>query len=468
MFRDQSRSVVQKAVRSRAPKAIPANISPPINDQARDFFFSQYVFGKTGAFDYIQSFSLENDQHLGDSITAVSLAHFSTKANSVDVMTKARIKYISALRLLNRALQTPELVTKDATLLAILLLDLFEKITKAPPYSEEFSTNHIHGALELVKLRGDDQFNDPVGLRMFFQLCSTILISCVQFDIAIPVDFKALRRKAENHINPTEPKSRLTEVIIRFIEFRVALKNHTLIGSDAVFMAKLLDEDFLSISETMPLDFKYYTVPTHSELSISYQDFFHVYPCHRVTHMWNLLRILRILLNEFIWKQCLEALELHPTHYLKQMHNAQIERCSRAIGLLAAEICAAVPQYTSLPQLPKKSFSEYVPGCLGGDHCQGRYSAYHSPTRQYYAGSSDLRPPFQSVPCYSLLFPLYVAGQSLGCPEPMRDWIIKRLHSISSDIGIKEAFLVAKALESRDNISLWSMYALIGCYSFSA
>ena len=39
---------------------------------------------------------------------------------------------------------------------------------------------------------------------------------------------------------------------------------------------------------------------------------------------------------------------------------------------------------------------------------------------------------------------------------------------MSTDMGIKEAYMVAAILGRREEINPWSVYAMIGSYSFSA
>lgn len=170
MFRDESNAVVQKVARRQTAKNFPRPIAFSIEDRAKGFFFSHYILRKTKAFDYIQSFPPETDSRLCASLAAVSLAHFSIKANSAKALEMARLKYVSALRLTNEALQTRAQATKDATFLSILLLDLFEKVTRRTPQSVESWTKHISGALAIAKLRGAEQFDNLVGLRMFLQL----------------------------------------------------------------------------------------------------------------------------------------------------------------------------------------------------------------------------------------------------------------------------------------------------------
>jgi hypothetical protein len=61
-------------------------------------------------------------------------------------------------------------VARDSTLLAVLLLDLFEKITARHNHRPLADlTEHIDGATRLMVLRGSMQFCSEAGTRMFNQ-----------------------------------------------------------------------------------------------------------------------------------------------------------------------------------------------------------------------------------------------------------------------------------------------------------
>lgn len=455
------------------PRAIPFSIE----DRARGFFFSHYVLGKTKTFDYIQDFPPETDSRLCASLAAVSLAHFSSKANSPEVMDLARMRYVSALQRTNEALQTGSLATNDATLLSILLLDLFEKITKRTPPT--FETQHINGALALAKLRGAKQFNNPVGLRLFLQLSSTVLIACIQRDIPVPADLLDLQAESRKYTNFMEPKARLSQVLIRFIDLRVAIKDRRLLSSNVVVIAKDLDADLELILRTMPPDFQYSTSISPSSKEV-YENYFHVYPHRRVTHIWNLNRLVRILLNEIIIQQCLEILEFESSLSIIEEYQTEIQHSASTIALMATQICASVPQYTLLPRFsidhsiseegidPTYSriwqdFKSKGADAQNSDHTSS-LPPCSPPSPSFW---SELHTPFQCSRCYSLIYPLYIAAQSFASPEPLRRWVINCLHTMSADMGIKEAYLVAGVLERREEVNPWSVYAMIGSYSFS-
>lgn len=67
---------------------------------------------------------------LTEAVDAVSLAYFSTKNQLSDILTESREKYAITLQLLSATTQSPPLAIQNATLVSILLLDLFEKLTQ--------------------------------------------------------------------------------------------------------------------------------------------------------------------------------------------------------------------------------------------------------------------------------------------------------------------------------------------------
>lgn len=148
---------------SHLAEAIPQSVTIPTRSHARDLFYYNYVFGSLKPFEFLQSCysPTPKDDHLTASMDAVALAYLNYQRHTPNVQTEARQHYITALRLMNKALQDPELAKKDSTILAILLLDLSEKVTNQEPHYEGSWAAHLQGALALVKMRGDEQFNDP-------------------------------------------------------------------------------------------------------------------------------------------------------------------------------------------------------------------------------------------------------------------------------------------------------------------
>jgi hypothetical protein len=187
VFRDQSQEVSQKVTTKSSRSIIPKSIIATILEQAKALFFNRYVNGNARTYDYIASFIPKTDwvSCLSAAIDAASLAYFSAQHSSSVVLRYARESYVVALRLVGEALQSRDQATKDPTLVSVLLLDLFEKLTRTHRSSESW-TKHMKGAIELVKLRGDAQFRSVLGLRLFLQFYPFDWLHATQCKSSLP------------------------------------------------------------------------------------------------------------------------------------------------------------------------------------------------------------------------------------------------------------------------------------------
>ncbi|RDW91756.1 hypothetical protein BP5796_01150 [Coleophoma crateriformis] len=390
--------------------------------------------------------------HLSVTIGAVSLAYYFHQTSSSEVLAEARREYIRALQLTNAALRSSELALKDTTLLATLLLDLFEKFT-SPILRDSWKT-HVHGALALVKLRGTKQYSDPIGLRMVMRLSINILISFVACNSALPRDFIAVRTFTADFLKTLDPKWKLTDLMVDYAAFRARLIAGQLSELETISIATKLDARYLNLMNTMPPSWRYETVNLSSTSSGVFGDHFHVYPSQHVTQTWNVIRTIRIFLNDTIRETCLSFDDsLLPQDYT-QVSNAATE----CIENLALDICASAPQYL-----------------VDLDLIRARLKAVKCIKYPETSQNSISRPQYETsvayLKCYTLLFPLYVAAQ-YTLATSTRDWILKQLHHMSSKYCFKNAHRVAEILEREDEDAEvrnpWRVYIMLGSYAFAA
>lgn len=374
-------------------------------------------------------------------------------------MRKSIEQYVLALRQISEVLQSRDLAVKDTTLVSILLLDLFEKLTRTYR-SAKLWTEHMRGAIELAKLRGTIQFQSALGIRLFLQLNSTILIGCMQHNVQVPIDLVALRLEASNYIDTLDPKRQFSEIVVQYGDFRAAIRESRLSSKELVDNARSLDSELKTISENVPREWTFDTIPFGIPCKEVYEDYFHVYANHHKTHTWNNIRIIRILLNELICENFL----LRKDSEVGREFKDHVPQISEVIRSLSNDILASVPQYT---QLLRHASQSSLRGRSKGVVCPE--SSKLSRSNQQLV---DVRPrdytPFEKSRCYSLIFPLYVAGSSEACLDSVRKWILTTLEFIETVVGIKEATLVAGYLKRGEKINPWSLYAMIGSYSFAA
>ena len=407
-------------------------------------FVSQYVFGARPLLDYMQTFypgGLQ-DLHLTESVQAVSLALFSNEFFSSSIIQAARKKYGYALSLTNKALRSARTATNDTMLLTVLLLDLFEGLSKKDHNSSlESETKHIDGAIALVRLRGDEQFHDPIGLRMFVQLSLNVLIRCLQWEVEVSADLISLRIYAAQFVDARDTKWSCSNVMIQYAELRNAMRIGKWSDGEIIRFATVLDTELINICTNMPSDWQFSTIPTPVQLANAFGDFIHVYSSPDICKTWNTIRIVRILLHEVIQEYCRRLLtktSLSPT--LGTHH--QIKDCATTILSLLSDICASVLQYTECSQ----DFRSQVPK-------NSRNSSQNHPN-QNRAGA------------HGLIFPLYIAASSSVCPNDMREWIIGRLGHIGSVAVIPLAIVVKEMVERGERGNPWVIAAMSRCLSF--
>jgi hypothetical protein len=450
--RDESRAVRIKALSKYAPHLEPCSPPLSLDVQARDAFFAYYVTGTSKTWDFLKPFFdlTQSPEHLRLSIDAASLAYLSHQVYSDAAITTAREKYVSALRMTNKALESPEVAARDTTLLTSLLLDLFEKITNSESRHSKSWTGHAAGALALVKLRGLDQFQDPAALRVLVRLSTNFLIGCVASDTPVPDELVALRAHAGKQLDVRDPKWRLTDLMVDFANLRSDIRRNHLSIEQYMSFSLDLDAKLQTLALDMPPSWQYKTTLLDRESERTYNNRFDSYADRHATQTWNVLRLVRILLNESILEYCLVSAGS------LQVDEDLVGMAKDNIKTLACEICFSASQYV---------------GCLGA--ARGMLSSQDSSTGpgvsdSAFDGAQHLHSPSQNLDCYTLIFPLYVAGRSRSSPNGLRSWVIEQLHYMGSHFGIRNAGLVRQILEQGTDVNPWTVYAMLGSYAFAA
>jgi hypothetical protein len=125
---------------SIAAHSLPRKMSPfsdlryrelyiPIEEQATCFFFQNYILDDfIGYYSYIPNVygTLPAGCALAEAITSLGMAGIANSKKDTRLMINASLKYTSALRTINIALRDPYEAKRDQTLVAVMLLGLFE------------------------------------------------------------------------------------------------------------------------------------------------------------------------------------------------------------------------------------------------------------------------------------------------------------------------------------------------------
>jgi hypothetical protein len=435
-IRDESQSVERKAIKSYShTNSTPQSFSLSLDVQAREAFFLHYVTGTLRTWEFLAQYSdpVNTPHHLNLSIDAVSMAYLSHQVYSNSSLTMARERYLSAIKSTTKALRSLEQVSSESTLVSSLLLDLYEKITGIEPEEDKAWTSHVNGALALVELRGLGSFQRSEDLRILGRLGFNLLISCVASGSEVPNELRLLRDYCEKHMETVDPKWKLSGLMMSYADFRSQTCKGQLSYEKHISLALALESRLEKLALEMPCHWCYQTWQTSQDATnkdTSWEQQLDVYPSRHVTQTWNVCRLVRILLNGSILSCARPSAEVSSTIGIEALETKAREN----IEILAREICASAPQYLACRQLE---------------------AAHH-------------HTPAEKLNCYTIIYPLYVAGQSKYISALAKERIIERLQFIGSHFDIRNSQLAAQMLVQGQEITPWKMYALLGSYAFAA
>jgi hypothetical protein len=430
---------------------MPQSVIVPYRNQARDLFYYNYIFGALKPFDFLRGFyaTSSKDDHLTASMDAVALAYLNYQQFTPKVQTEARQHYITALRLMAKALQDPVLAKKDSTILAILLLDLYEKVTNREPHYEGAWAAHLQGALALAKMRGKEQFNNPMTVHILLRVSTNHIISCIATNRPVPEDVIALREAiTSRYVSPRNSKIKESDLMVDYGRLKHKIDAGDLSGKEAVHALKELDDRFELLFTDIRPAWNFKVVQVVEKSAHHWESHHHIYPAEQIAQIWNILRITRILLNQLPLDQ---TAALNENKCSDQTSPPSYQLAVETVIRMISDICAAVPQYIGDPSLDNLDPS-------APEHPKKRRTsslAHASSTnRTYY------------LPSYRLIFPLYIASQSPAAPLQLRPWVMRQLLFMANYHGIENAAHVVDILQSGENKDPWHVYALLGSYAF--
>ncbi|OIW33724.1 hypothetical protein CONLIGDRAFT_569509 [Coniochaeta ligniaria NRRL 30616] len=480
------------------------NLNPTSQERGTAYFFSRYVAVDENSshqrFDFVydvwKPVSLVPERQVDGvlaSMSAVGLVGLANMTRSPEAADAARKAYGTALRLTNQALRDPAEAVKDTTMLAILILSLFEMMTETTPKTLQAWQEHVNGATALAKMRGVEQFKTPGGTKMFLMLCQKVMISCIQREIPMPQTLIDLRHELAKVLDSDDPTWQIPEPIYKVLQARYDIKTGILTDPDDIVTRLLtIEDEFESILSRFPKEWNYRTVQVTKRHPAIYRGLCHVYPSLFLASLWNGVRTCRILVLETVLSQLHAAFQcttaastLATTRYakvyqtsrrkLEQMVEAIIASVPQHIGLvtprthdnLTTPISSVTVRETPSPATSPPSVSSRASVSSGGaanspeDSGSGRKKGARSgPTLLDPLRTSD---PDEEARKFMLLasstniviWPLYVVGVSSVCTEDMKVYVVERLQAICAETGDRQADAVASMVEEQETLGGW-------------
>ncbi|KAF1921592.1 hypothetical protein BDU57DRAFT_510489 [Ampelomyces quisqualis] len=480
------RSAIERAVVSVATttpmKLIDFVLYQPMADLGVNYFMSTYV-GEDSTVSqlfYLPNFYAKtgySNPALQQSITAAGLAGYAKTSRQKDVSNAALKRYVQAIQAINTALSDSKTAMHESTLLAIMMLSMFEVLIMPRMSDMQNSAKHLVGAVTYALMMLQYKKPTEVTLRIITTLTQSVIISTWISHTSLPPKFLELKKELDKHFSPISIHGRFLDIIMELNQFRQALQNGAYKHpADIVDHALAIDRSLDHFSNTMPPHAIFQVVQLSGQVAekLAYRGYYHIYDQRFTAHLWNNIRSSRLRLHQVILRQCPDIISSSPTQDQGQWRSQQTG--SRAmIETLAIEIAASLPQLAGylerlesrriaerdLPVRVTKMTSTTEPSQLprvgkvtrsgitkydthfSNDpspfrKCDNTSSLRPDPTSIFYAEHSDktkvdtpahIHPPVcrpQPSSVYHILFQMYSLRSIDSLPRVFLDWIQDR------------------------------------------
>ncbi|KAI4644247.1 hypothetical protein J4E93_006147 [Alternaria ventricosa] len=359
--------------------------------------------------------------------TAVAMATCGQYPGRQQLLREAVSTYGKAIKKLNDDLKDPAMAKSDETVLAILMFSLYETIMSTDDTITAWG-NHVDGAVALTKLRGMEQFNDPMSHAMFRAVRTMMITSCVQR--SKPIDsFPGTGGWVGNgDISEENAANRLTLICIDLPNLRARANILTTTPYDPAYgseakqildLAQMVDGNLEEWYHTLPLEWKHRIIGVSSDtippeeiaLAERWPGEQHVYHDVSLASIINDYRVCRIFCRRVIMA-CVTWLSIGGNY---ADGDETWSRSVFVIQMMVDEISACVPfhmNYELQPVAKEMGQEQNAAEAFGG---------------------------------YSLVWPLYVAANAETVPQEQRDWLLGRLSIIGTKFGLSSAQVLVLA-----------------------
>jgi Fungal specific transcription factor domain len=428
--------------------------SPSGSEQATAFFLSNFVLGADGPteghLERILQIDYEADEHLLASMRAVGFAGLSGSFHDPALLRDARKNYITAVERTNVAIRSPDQVKQDSTLLAVLILGLFEKVAGGDRESSAGYEYHVKGAAAILKVRGREQLNSPEGRRIFIQVTSALLSLCMQQEMHVPASILELREEPSIRADVSKLESmQVLDMTITFVEFSASVKDGS-ISDPSYIVARALEIDryFKMIFFNAPMSWRYKTVyDANADPRFVFAGCYHEYDSFWTARMWNVFRVVRLSLHTDIRNTLSKKTSASLLSSVSLEYSAQLHESRNVMRIMQADILASVPEYMGhhFPQPWPFNFHH----ATSGQHSVGEGTTGKQLVRVGTLTDKSLHREKMVSHGQYIMLPLYKAGM-VDVDESTkagRLWSLQMLQYIGQVVGIRHALTFAAIIE---------------------
>ncbi|CAH0019950.1 unnamed protein product [Clonostachys rhizophaga] len=397
---------------------------PPqhLKDAALDFFMCSFIYASPFEPYLPQLYGMKHStQAILPAIHAAAFATFAQRTRDEDLMEKARSNYSAALLHTNKSLSTLRNALLDETLICVLLLGLFEAVVFKGGQSPESWTAHTLGAVQLLRLRGADQFRSKTARQLFTQTITNIRTSCIQRRVPVPQEFLDLVKEASPFLDSGHPCIQIGPILDQAATLRSRVAAGTINLIDA---ALEVDQGAIALCELIEPNMKFTPKTLENFSKWAYLTMEYNYLTRRHAKVWNTIRMIRMFMHMTIWVH--SSLSLQRT-----FQPGETEYCSSEHSyeeLLNYRKMAAKTLLELETDLLRSVSCFLEPQSLGGKFCA-------------------------SARC--LIWPLTVLSHSELNSPSARKYAVSCLYQIGEDLNMEQAIAAAKMTQEMNNHEDW-------------
>ncbi|KAL8822215.1 MAG: hypothetical protein Q9191_007046 [Dirinaria sp. TL-2023a] len=393
---------------------------------------------------------------LHQAVSCVSLAVVGGSPLNLEECILSRRIFGKALKATRRAINDPQESVNDETLMAVLLLSLYERIM-AVSENASMSCSHDAGAVALVKHRGKRlNTKSKVAAMLFNAVHSQIVSLRGPLDGTLPIEganFPKVEHALDEPVAigndladclalvdgvPQTAGSRLNLVCTGLIDLRrdaeSILGNNRLQAQIPRLLADAIEvnQQLFEWADSVPPELhkaaaKSFETPQHiPREQFMYEGTIDVYLDLPTLQIWNLYRVTKIRVLTIILK-CLDALCI-PGHGIAASKRQEV---SKDLQDLVDDICASIPFHLGTKMVPGTYDDPgveypYIHTKIGPDHRRAAAAV----------GGFILVEPYTG--------PLKVAIEAPCTREGQRGWLLMQLSRLADLYNIPETVALIK------------------------
>ncbi|KAF2108993.1 hypothetical protein BDV96DRAFT_503571, partial [Lophiotrema nucula] len=432
------------------PGSVVWEMMPSLEDQGVSFFYSNYVqppkFIPRGQFDFLIDVMNKPDTKkiVQSSVTAAGLAGLANSTKCQVVMKRAQEEYVSALSMVNRALQVPDSAKTDDTLISVIMLGMYENFMYQGKDPMTAWARHVNGACALMAMRGPDLFKGTIGTRIMAQYYGTILLVALERGTPVPAGMAELWRTGAASRDYRASGKEWTTQLVMFMTKAINLSQFPGSLVDKVALATKFDRELDEVKTLLPNTWLYEKVYLDDPVEFIYGNCYHIYLDPWIAQMWNNLRIIRASLHGSICDSVFKGLKSNPPLFSKSEAQALLKISLAYLRRAQNGICASTPQITGQIPFPDPPPATQISAFTSlADQINPLDPKFKLQPPGTYLGGGRASPGM-----HHLIWPLYTCGRIHPCPKELQEWIIDRLYFIALKMGTRQATYLAEELKN--------------------